>query len=132
MPLDKTIHILIVDDHATMRKVLINVLRSEGFTNVTEANDGDTALKILRGQNPEEKRIQLVLLDWNMPNVQGIDVLTAIRSDPKLKDLFVIMITAESQKDNIIAAVTAGANSYVVKPFEASVILEKIIKLFSS
>jgi len=117
--------VLIVDDFATMRKIVRNVLKQIGFTNMTEADNGKNALKILKKEN-----IDLILCDWNMPEMPGIDLLKAIKSDDDLKNIPFVMVTAEAQKDNIIEAVKAGVNSYIVKPFSAETVNEKLNIIF--
>ncbi len=112
--MDKNIKILVVDDFSTMRRIIKNLLRDLGFTNVLEADDGSTALPMLQNQS-----FDFVVTDWNMPGMQGIDLLRAIRADDKLKHLPVLMVTAEAKKEQIIAAAQAGVNGYIVKPFTA-------------
>ena len=123
--LDKNMKILIVDDFSTMRRIIKNLLRDLGFNNTTEADDGNTALPILQGGN-----IDFLVTDWNMPGMTGIDLLRNVRADPKLAKLPVLMVTAEAKKDQIIEAAQAGVNGYVVKPFTAQTLKEKIEKIF--
>jgi two-component system chemotaxis response regulator CheY len=123
--MDLKMKVLIVDDFATMRRILRNILKQIGFTDITEADDGSTALKELK-----KEKYDLILSDWNMPEMAGIDLLNAIRADDELKGIPFVMITAEAQKDNIVGAVKAGVNSYVVKPFTADTINEKLKKVF--
>jgi two-component system chemotaxis response regulator CheY len=118
---------LVVDDFSTMRRIVRNLLKELGFTNVEEAEDGVDALNKLRGGN-----FDFVVSDWNMPNMTGIDLLRAIRADDKLKRLPVLMVTAEAKKENIIAAAQAGASGYVVKPFTAATLDEKLKKIFQT
>lgn len=122
---DKNLKILVVDDFSTMRRIIRNLLKELQFTNVDEAEDGLVGLNKLRGGS-----FQFVVSDWNMPNMTGIDMLKAIRSDPNLKHLPVLMVTAEAKKENIIEAAKAGADGYVVKPFTAAVLEEKLNKIF--
>ena len=117
--------ILIVDDFATMRRIVRNVLRQIGFTNMVEADNGKNALKILKKEN-----IDLILCDWNMPEMPGIDLLKTLRSENELKSIPFVMVTAEAQKDNIIEAVKAGVNSYIVKPFTPETVNEKLNIIF--
>jgi two-component system, chemotaxis family, chemotaxis protein CheY len=117
--------ILIVDDFSTMRRIIKNLLRDLGFTNTQEADDGTTALPMLQNTS-----FDFVVTDWNMPGMQGIDLLKAIRADEKLKHLPVLMVTAESKREQIIEAAQAGVNGYVVKPFTAATLEEKINKIF--
>ena len=123
--MDLNMDILIVDDFATMRRILRNVLKQIGLTSIKEADDGKSALKELK-----KKKFDLVLCDWNMPEMSGIELLKAIRADDELKDIPFVMVTAESQRDNILEAVKAGANNYIVKPFTADTIGEKLKKVF--
>jgi two-component system chemotaxis response regulator CheY len=123
--LKKDIKILVVDDFSTMRRIIKNLLRDLGFTNVDEADDGKTALPILKQGN-----VDFLITDWNMPEMSGIDLLKAVRADPKLASIPVLMVTAEAKREQIIAAAQAGVNGYVVKPFTAAVLKEKIDKIF--
>jgi two-component system chemotaxis response regulator CheY len=117
--------ILIVDDFSTMRRIIRNLLKDLGFTNTVEADDGKTALPIL-----EAGGIDFLVTDWNMPGMTGIDLLKAVRSNPDLVDLPVLMVTAEAKRDQIIMAAQAGVNGYVIKPFTAATLKEKIEKIF--
>jgi two-component system chemotaxis response regulator CheY len=117
--------ILVVDDFSTMRRIIKNLLKDLGFTNVQEADDGNTALPML-----VQGDFDFVVTDWNMPGMQGIDLLRAIRADDKLKHLPVLMVTAEAKKEQIVAAAQAGVNGYVVKPFTAATLKEKLEKIF--
>jgi len=121
----KSIKILVVDDFPTMRRIIKNLLKDLGFENVDEAEDGVMGLEKLRNNN-----FELVVSDWNMPNMDGLTMLQTIRADPALSKLPVLMVTAEAKKENIIAAAQAGANGYVVKPFTAAVLEEKLNKIF--
>ena len=122
---DKNMRFLVVDDFSTMRRIVRNLLKELGFTNVDEAEDGQVALhKLKNGQ------FEFVVTDWNMPNMSGIELLKAIRADASLKHLPVMMITAEAKKENIIEAATAGASGYIVKPFTAGTLSEKLGKIF--
>lgn len=117
--------ILVVDDFSTMRRIIKNLLRDLGFTNTHEADDGNTALPVLKSGG-----FDFLVTDWNMPGMTGIDLLKAVRSDPSLSALPVLMVTAESKRDQIIEAAQAGVNGYVVKPFTAATLEEKINKIF--
>ncbi len=121
----KDIKILVVDDFSTMRRIIKNLLRDLGFTNVEEADDGKTALPILK-----LGRVDFLITDWNMPGMSGIDLIREVRSDPNLAHIPVLMVTAEAKREQIIAAAQAGVNGYVVKPFTAAVLKEKIDKIF--
>ena len=118
--------ILVVDDFSTMRRIVRNLLKELGFTNVHEAEDGVDALNKLRG----EKNFDFVVSDWNMPNMTGIELLKIIRADESLKHLPLLMVTAEAKRENIIEAAQAGASGYVVKPFTAATLDEKLKKIF--
>lgn len=122
---NKAIKILVVDDFPTMRRIIKNLLKDLGFENVDEAEDGALGLEKLRNGT-----FDFVLSDWNMPNMDGLDMLKAIRADANLAKLPVLMVTAEAKKENIIAAAQAGANGYVVKPFTAAILEEKLNKIF--
>jgi two-component system chemotaxis response regulator CheY len=123
--MNKDMKILIVDDFSTMRRIIKNLLRDLGFSNTHEADDGTTALPMLRNGN-----FDFLVTDWNMPGMQGIDLLKAVRADPKLASLPVLMVTAEAKKDQIVEAAQAGVNGYIVKPFTAQTLGEKIDKIF--
>ncbi|CAL61480.1 chemotaxis response regulator CheY [Herminiimonas sp. NPDC097707] len=116
---------LVVDDFSTMRRIVRNLLKELGYTNVDEAEDGVMALSKLRSET-----FDFVVSDWNMPNMDGLTMLQQIRADPALSKLPVLMVTAEAKKENIIAAAQAGANGYVVKPFTAATLDEKLAKIF--
>ena len=117
--------ILIVDDFSTMRRIIKNLLRDLGFSNTHEADDGSTALPLLKGGD-----FDFLVTDWNMPGMQGIDLLKAVRADAKLASLPVLMVTAESKRDQIVEAAQAGVNGYIVKPFTAQTLKEKIDKIW--
>ncbi|MBT3144348.1 chemotaxis response regulator CheY [Neptunomonas phycophila] len=121
----KDIKILVVDDFSTMRRIIKNLLRDLGFNNVVEADDGKTALPIL-----QQGGIQFLVTDWNMPGMTGIDLVKVVRADPNLKSIPILMVTAEAKREQIIAAAQAGVNGYVVKPFTAAVLKEKLEKIF--
>ncbi|MBA2077212.1 chemotaxis response regulator CheY [Rhodanobacter sp. PCA2] len=125
--MDKNMKILVVDDFSTMRRIVRNLLVELGFSNplIQEADDGESALTMLRGQP-----FDLVVTDWNMPNMTGIDLLRVIRAETALKGLPVLMVTAENNRDQIIAAAQAGVNGYIVKPFTAVTLKEKLTKIF--
>lgn len=121
----ETTRFLVVDDFSTMRRIVRNLLKELGFTNVQEAEDGVEALSKLRADT-----FDFVVSDWNMPNMTGLELLQKIRADDTLKHLPVLMVTAEAKKENIIAAAQAGASGYVVKPFTAATLDEKLKKIF--
>lgn len=123
---DSKIKILAVDDFSTMRRIIKNILRQLGYTNIVEADDGAKALAQLK-----QEKVDLVISDWHMPNMDGLDLLKAIRSDEALKDIPVLMVTAEAIKDKIVDAIKAGVNNYIVKPFTAETLKEKIDKIFT-
>ncbi len=126
MPLSTDAKILVVDDFATMRRIIKNILKQLGYNNVDEADDGSTGLNKLKSA-----KFDFVITDWNMPNMSGLDLVKAIRSDDDLKTMPILMVTAEAMKENIIEAVKSGVNNYVVKPFTAEVMKEKMDKIFS-
>lgn len=123
--MDKNMKILIVDDFSTMRRIIKNLLRDLGFSNTQEADDGQSALPLLKSNS-----FDFLITDWNMPGMTGIDLLKAVREDPDLNSLPVLMVTAEAKRDQIIAAAQSGVNGYVVKPFTAGALQEKIEKIF--
>jgi two-component system chemotaxis response regulator CheY len=126
MPIEPAkLKFLVVDDFSTMRRIVRNLLKDLGYTNVEEAEDGAIALQKLNGGG-----IDFVVTDWNMPNMDGLTLLQSVRSSPALKNLPVLMITAEAKKENIIAAAQAGASGYIVKPFNAATLAEKLNKIF--
>ena len=123
---DQNMRFLVVDDFSTMRRIVRNLLKELGFSNVDEAEDGQIALhKLKNGQ------FDFIVSDWNMPNMTGIELLKAIRADPQLKHIPLMMVTAEAKKENIIEAATAGASGYIVKPFTAATLDEKLKKVFA-
>ncbi|MBU2925281.1 chemotaxis response regulator CheY [Colwellia sp. 4_MG-2023] len=123
--MDKNMKVLVVDDFSTMRRIVKNLLRDLGFTNIQEADDGSTALPML--QNGD---FDFVVTDWNMPGMQGIDLLKAIRADSRLAHIPVLLITAEAKKEQIVMAAQAGVNGYIVKPFTAATLKAKLNKIF--
>jgi two-component system chemotaxis response regulator CheY len=123
--LNKNMKILVVDDFSTMRRIIKNLLKDLGFANIQEADDGNTALPML-----QQGDFDFVVTDWNMPGMQGIDLLRAIRADANLKHIPVLMVTAEAKKEQIVAAAQAGVNGYVIKPFTAATLKEKLAKIF--
>jgi two-component system chemotaxis response regulator CheY len=125
MPADPNMKILVVDDMSTMRRIVKNILKQLGFNNLEEAENGQDALTKLKADS-----YGFVVSDWNMPVMMGIDMLRAIRSDEKLKKIPVLMVTAEAQKENLMEAVQAGVSNYVVKPFTAETMQDKINKIF--
>jgi len=123
--LDKNMKILIVDDFSTMRRIIKNLLRDLGFTNTQEADDGQTALPMLKNGD-----FDFLVTDWNMPGMTGIELLRQVRADERLSSLPVLMVTAEAKRDQIVEAAQSGVNGYVVKPFTAQALKEKIEKIF--
>lgn len=122
---DPKLKFLVVDDFSTMRRIVRNLLKELGFVNVDEAEDGAVALQKLNNIP-----FDFVVSDWNMPNMDGLQLLQTIRATPHLKHLPVLMITAEAKRENIIAAAQAGASGYIVKPFTAATLNEKLAKIF--
>ena len=127
MPMNTEMKVLIVDDYKTMLRILRNLLRQLSFMNVNEANDGAEALKLLRGDN-----YGLIISDWNMEPMTGIELLREVRSDDKLKSIPFIMVTAEDKTENIIAAKQAGVSNYIVKPFNAETLNKKISSVLAA
>lgn len=123
--MNKNMKILIVDDFSTMRRIIKNLLRDLGFTNTYEADDGTTALPILKNGS-----FDFLITDWNMPGMSGIDLLSYVRADDRIKHLPVLIVTAEAKREQIIKAAQAGVNGYVIKPFTAQVLKEKIERIF--
>lgn len=123
--MDKNMKILIVDDFSTMRRIIKNLLRDLGFNNTHEADDGNTALPLLK-----QGDFEFLVTDWNMPGMQGIDLLKAVRADQKLAKMPVLLVTAEAKREQIVEAAQAGVNGYIVKPFTAATLKEKIDKVF--
>ncbi len=123
--MNKNMRILIVDDFSTMRRIVKNLLADLGFTNTAEAEDGNSALTALR-----TSAVDFVVTDWNMPGMTGIELLHSIRADDKLKHLPVLMVTAEAKREQIIEAAQAGVNGYIIKPFTAQTLEEKLGKIF--
>lgn len=121
-------HFLVVDDFSTMRRIVTGLLKELEYTRTTEADDGTTALKILEGGATD---VNFVLTDWNMPGMDGLALLKKIRSTENLKHLPVLMITAEAKKENIIEAASSGADGYIVKPFNAATLKEKLEKIMA-
>ncbi len=125
MPPDLNMQILVVDDFATMRRIIKNILRQIEFANIEEADDGRAAVSVL-----ERMKIDFVITDWNMPNMSGLELIQAIRASDKWKEIPILMVTAEAQKENIIDAAKAGVTNYIVKPFTVETMQEKIKKIF--
>jgi two-component system, chemotaxis family, chemotaxis protein CheY len=122
--MNTSLKILVVDDFATMRRIMKNILKQLGYTNIGEADDGTTALEEMK-----KTTYDLIISDWNMPKMTGLDLLKTVRSDPIYKEVPFLMVTAEAQKQNVIEAVQAGVSNYVVKPFTAEAIAEKLDKI---
>lgn len=123
--MDKNMKILIVDDFSTMRRIIKGLLHELGYDNVEEADDGTTALPLLKAGN-----FDFLVTDWNMPGMSGFDLLKIVRADPKLGRLPVLMVTAEAKREQIVEAAQAGVNGYIVKPFTANTLKEKMDKIF--
>jgi len=121
---DTTIKVLIVDDFATMRRIVKNILTQLGYKSIIEADDGTTALNVLK-----QEKVGLIISDWNMPKMTGLDLLKNVRANPEWATIPFIMVTAEAQQDNIILAVKAKVSQYIVKPFTADTLGEKINKV---
>lgn len=125
--MDLKMKILVVDDFSTMRRIVKNILKQIGFSNIDEAEDGNNALVKLK-----QDKYDMVVSDWNMPNMTGLDLLKAIRADGVINKTPVLMVTAEAKKENVLEAIQAGVNNYIVKPFTADTLKEKIEKMFES
>lgn len=125
MPANPNMRILVVDDFSTMRRIIKNILRQLGFSNVIEADDGTTAWETLN-----KDRVEFVISDWNMPNMTGIELLRKVRASEEFGDMPFLMVTAEAQQENIIEAVQAKVSNYIVKPFTAETMKQKIDKIF--
>jgi two-component system chemotaxis response regulator CheY len=124
--LDYKAKILVVDDFLTMRRIVRNLLKQLGYENIAEAEDGDQAYVKLKSGG-----YGFVVSDWNMPNLDGLGLIKKVRSDPELKELPFLMVTAEAEKEKVIEAIRAGVSNYVVKPFTAEILKEKIEKIFA-
>jgi len=125
--LSSQLKFLVVDDFSTMRRIVKNLLQDLGYANVQEADDGSTALPMLKNGD-----FDFVITDWNMPNLPGLELLKAMRADPKLAKLPVLMVTAEAKREQIVEAAQAGVNGYVIKPFTAQTLSEKLGKILQS
>lgn len=125
MPADPNMKILVVDDMVTMRRIVKNILRQLGFSNIDEAENGQEALQKLRSDT-----FGCVVSDWNMPVMTGIDMLRAIKADEKLKAIPVLIVTGKAQQSNLVEAVQAGASDYIVKPFTVETMQEKLTNIF--
>ena len=123
---ERKMRFLVADDFSTMRRIVRNLLKELGYTDVEEADDGSTALARLKSE-----KFDFVVSDWNMPNMTGIELLRAVRADAALKHLPVLIVTAEAKKENIVEAAHAGASGYIVKPFTAATLDEKLTKILS-
>ena len=123
--MNKDMKILIVDDFSTMRRIIKNLLRDLGFNNTAEADDGSTALPMLQNGS-----FDFLVTDWNMPGMTGIDLLKAVRADEDLSGMPVLLVTAEQKREQIIEAAQAGVNGYIIKPFTAQTLKEKLDKIF--
>jgi two-component system chemotaxis response regulator CheY len=119
--MDLGMKVLVVDDFATMRRIIKNALKQIGFADIMEADDGTTALAVLK-----DKAVDLIISDWNMPNMNGLDLLKKVRGDKETKAIPFIMVTAEAQKENVLQAVQAGVSNYIVKPFTAEAMKTKL------
>lgn len=125
--MSKDMKFLVVDDYSTMRRIIKNLLHDLGYANVTEADDGNTALPLLK-----KGGFDFLITDWNMPGMAGLDLLKAVRADEALKAIPVLMLTAEAKREQIVEAAQAGVNGYVIKPFTAATLKEKIDKILQS
>jgi two-component system chemotaxis response regulator CheY len=126
MAIDTAMKVLVVDDFATMRRIVKGVLKQLGFSDIIEADDGSNALKELK-----KEKVGLIVSDWNMPNMTGLELLKEVKGDGDLKDIPFLMVTAEGQKENVVQAVQAGVSNYIVKPFTPETFKDKLEKIFS-
>lgn len=124
---DSKMKILVVDDFPTMRRIVRNILKQLGYENVVEAEDGTVALNVLK-----KEKVDLIISDWNMPQMSGIELLKAVRTTEGLKDIPFLMVTAEGQKENVLEAVKCRVSNYIVKPFTPETLLEKLQKIFEA
>ncbi len=124
MAVDKNMRILVIDDFQTMRRIIINLLKQLGFGNVAEADDGTTGWDKL-----QTEKFDFIISDWNMPKMTGLDLLRKVRTSEQFKTIPFIMVTAEGKRENVIAAVQAGVSNYIVKPFNAATLKEKLVKV---
>lgn len=124
--MDRSIKILVVDDFSTMRRIIKNLLNDLGFTNIDEADSGESALQRLQGGGYD-----FLVTDWNMPGMTGLDLLQAVRADAEMADMPVLMVTAEQKREQIVDAAKAGVNGYIVKPFTAETLKQKLDSIFS-
>lgn len=131
MALKANMKILVIDDMATMRKIIKNMLGQIGFTNITEADDGATALPMIEKATEVGEPYEFIVSDWNMPQLTGLDLLKKLRATEEYKKLPFLMITAEAEQGNVVIAVKAGVSNFIVKPFSAQVLKEKIDKIFN-
>ena len=130
MALKADMKILVVDDMATMRKIIKNMLSQIGFTNLSEADDGAPAWEMIQEAHKLGTPYEFIVSDWNMPKMSGLDLLKNVRATPEFKSLPFLMITAEAEQSNVVIAVKAGVSNFIVKPFSAQVLKEKISKIF--
>lgn len=130
MALKSDMKILVIDDMATMRKIIKNMLQQIGFKNITEADDGATAWPMIQEALGSPEPYEFIVSDWNMPQMSGLDLLKKVRETEELKKLPFLMITAEAEQGNVVIAVKAGVSNFIVKPFSAAVLKEKIEKIF--
>jgi two-component system chemotaxis response regulator CheY len=131
MAIKADIKILVVDDMTTMRKIIKNMLTQTGFTNISEADDGATAWPLIQGAIKDGVPFEFIVSDWNMPQMSGLDLLKNVRSTPGLEKLPFLMITAEAEQGNVVIAVKAGVSNFIVKPFSAQVLKDKIDRIFN-
>ena len=131
MAIKADIKILVVDDMSTMRKIIKNMLGQIGFTNITEADDGATAWPMIENGIKTGAPFEFIVSDWNMPQMSGLDLLTKVRATPGMEKLPFLMITAEAEQGNVVTAVKAGVSNFIIKPFSAAVLKEKIDKIFN-
>ncbi|MBL6990941.1 MAG: response regulator [Bacteriovoracaceae bacterium] len=132
MALNLGMRVLVIDDMATMRRIISQMLNKIGFTDVSEAEDGQVAWTIIQAAQQEGKPIEFVVSDWRMPKMSGLELLTAIRKHPECKEVPFLMITAEAERGDVVCAAKAGVTNFIVKPFSAKVLKDKIEAIFRS
>ncbi|MBT3981222.1 MAG: response regulator [Bacteriovoracaceae bacterium] len=132
MGLKTSMKIIVINDMGTMRKIIEKMLKTMGFTNITQADDGATALPMIKEATELGVPYEFIVSDWNMPGMSGLDLLKTLRADDQYKDLPFLMVTAEAEQGNVVIAVKAGVSNFIVKPFSAATLQEKIQKIFKA
>ena len=130
MKIQPNLRIIVVDDMITMRRILINMLTELGFKDITQAQDGDIAWKVIKEKTQYKTPIEFIVSDWNMPNMSGIELLRKVRSDEQMKNVPFLMVTAENENEKVKEAVTAGVTNLIVKPFTIDIFKTKLTQIF--